>query len=103
MISKQKTILEAKGIQIEGLDDFPLEVLGLTAASIERSGGHIRIPIELIPYIKIVRAPKHIRDQRAKYKRDYLLRVDLSKSGEELEKQGKRPTPYRRAPRRRQT
>jgi len=66
-------------IPIEGLEDFPLKILGLSIESIEKSKGHIKIPIELLPYLKIVRTPKHIREQRAKYKRDYELRLDMKK------------------------
>jgi hypothetical protein len=81
---KQK--VEVEKVPIEGLDEFPLEILGLTPESIEKSDGHIKIPIELLPYIKIVRTPTHIRQKRAKYKRDYLLRLKAKESQEYLKR-----------------
>lgn len=81
---KQK--LEVEKVPIDGLEDFPLEILGLTPESIERSDGHIKIPVELLPFIKIVKTPRHLRRRRAKYKRDYLLRLDARKSQEFLKK-----------------
>ena len=51
---KSRTTQEKKPkVNIDGLEDFDLSVVGLTVDSIERSGGHIVIPLELIPFLKI--------------------------------------------------
>jgi len=90
-VPKQK-LEETKKVEIEGLKEFPLDVLGLSPESIERSEGHIKIPIELLPFIKIVKTPPHIRKQRAKYKRDYELRLNARKSQEALKGKLKKPS-----------
>lgn len=60
---------------INGLGEFPLEVLGLTPESIERSNGRIHIPVELLPYLKICKMPKHYRDKNAAKLQAYRLRL----------------------------
>lgn len=65
---------------IDGLEDFPLEALGLTPESIEKSNGHIKIPIELLPYIKICKTPVLSRKQKAKTQYRYLLKLRAKES-----------------------
>jgi hypothetical protein len=74
---KQRTVQKEKRlvVRIDGLEDFPLETVGLTVDSIERADGHVKIPIELIPFIKICRMPVVTRRKKAKDQRNYLLRV----------------------------
>ena len=79
---KQKTVHKEKrkpDLKIDGLEDFPLETIGLTVDSIERSGGHIIIPIELMPFIKICRMPATTRKKKAEVQHSYLLRVKKRK------------------------
>lgn len=65
-------------VQIEGLKGFPLEGLGLTKKSIKISDNKVMIPTGLMPYLKITRTPKDIRNMRAKYKREYEHRLKKS-------------------------
>jgi hypothetical protein len=69
MIQKEKK----PNVAIDGLEDFPLEVIGLTVDSVERSGGHIIIPLELVPFLKVCRMPAVTRKKKAR--EQYLLRV----------------------------
>lgn len=66
-------------VEIDGLEDFPLEIVGLTPDSIERSGGHIKIPIELLPFLKIMKQPVSMRKMKARYQDKWLLRVKKRK------------------------
>jgi hypothetical protein len=66
-------------VEIDGLEDFPLEVVGLTVDSIERSKGHIKIPIELVPFLKIMKRPASARKMKAREQCEYLLRVKKKK------------------------
>ncbi|MEM2111352.1 MAG: hypothetical protein QXX08_05690 [Candidatus Bathyarchaeia archaeon] len=82
---KQKAVIkESKSVNIDGLQDFPLELLGLTPESIERSNGHIKIPIELLPYIKICKTPVINRKKKAEAQQKYLLRLKARESQEIL-------------------
>lgn len=76
-MQKTKTVQKEKKpvVKIDGLEDFPLKTVGLTEDSIEKSGGHIKIPLELIPFIKICRTPAVTRKKRAKIQHKYLLRA----------------------------
>ena len=71
---------------IEGLEDFPLHLLGLTPKSIEESNGKIILPKELLPYVKICRTPKAVRDYHARLKREYELRLKAEESAEYLKR-----------------
>lgn len=71
---------------IEGLDEFPLHLLGLTPKSIEESNGKIILPKELLPYIKICKTPKAVRDYHARLKREYELKLKAQESEEYLKK-----------------
>ena len=73
--SKSRQIVE----ELNGLKDVPLNVLGLSIESIEASDKHIRIPKELIPYIKFCKHPKIIRDYKAEQIARYRLKQDLKK------------------------
>ena len=75
----KKTQKDRLAVKIDGLDDFLLETVGLTVDSIERSGGHIKIPLELIPFLKICRMPAVTRKKKAKQQQRYLLRVKKRK------------------------
>jgi hypothetical protein len=66
-------------VEIDGLEDFPLEIVGLTPDSIERSGGHIKIPIELLPFLKIMKQPVMTRKMKSNYQNKWLLRVKRRK------------------------
>jgi hypothetical protein len=76
---------------IEGLEDFPLHLLGLTPKSIEESNGHIILPKELLPYIKICRTPKAVREYHARLKREYELRLKAEESQKYLKRERKSP------------
>ena len=77
---KQKVVQkETPAVKIEGLDDFPLETVGITVESIERSDGHVRIPIELMPFLKLCRMPAVTRKKKAEQQHRYLLRVKKRK------------------------
>ena len=87
---KQRQQTSLKTVPIDGLDEFPLEVLGLTPESIERSNGHIKIPAELLPYLKICKMPRTQRVQKTKYQQKYLLRLKARESKKALKRLGKR-------------
>jgi hypothetical protein len=77
---KSRTTQEKKPkVNIDGLEDFDLSVVGLTVDSIERSGGHIVIPLELIPFLKICKMPKVTRRKVADSKQRYALRLKAGK------------------------
>lgn len=77
--------------KIEGLKDFPLGLLGLTPESIERSNGGVVIPLELIPFIKVCKASKVVRVQRATDKQKFVLRLRAEESRKHLERKRKSP------------
>lgn len=77
--------------KIDGLEDFPLDLLGLTPESIEESNGGIVIPRELLPYVKICKAPKVVRVQRADKAARYFLRLKAEESREHLKRKRKSP------------
>jgi hypothetical protein len=72
---KRLETIQKERVKIDGLDDFPLKLVGLTIDSIEKSGGHVKIPIELLPYIKICKMPVLARKQKAKTQFKYLLKL----------------------------
>jgi hypothetical protein len=79
---RQRTIQKEEKtppVKIDGMEDFPFEVVGLTVESIERSGGHIKIPIELMPFLKICRMPAITRKKKANEQHRYLLRLKAGK------------------------
>ena len=82
---KLKTVQKSR-VPIDGLEDFPLEVLGLTPESIERSNGHIKIPLELLPYLKICKTPVPTRKKKAQTQYRYLMRVKARESKEALKR-----------------
>jgi|YelNatPaOPRAMG01_1025707.scaffolds.fasta_scaffold515159_1 hypothetical protein len=86
MKQKTSTIRKGRTVMIDGLEDFPLEILGLTPESIERSDGHIKIPVELLPYIKICKTPVISRKKKAEVQHKYLLRLKARESQEFLRK-----------------
>jgi hypothetical protein len=87
-IQKEK---EKPAVKIDGLEDFPLELVGLTPDSIERSGGHIRIPLELLPFLKICRMPAVTRKKKAKEQHRYLLRLRAGKVKPHKDRKNKLP------------
>ena len=68
-----------KPVPIAGLEDFPLNVLGLSIESIERANGHIKIPVELLPYLKICKTPIVQRKRKAETQYRYVLKLRSSK------------------------
>jgi hypothetical protein len=78
---KQRTVQKEKRlpVNIDGLEDFDLSVVGLTPDSIERSGGHIVVPVELIPFLKICKMPKVTRRKVAETKQRYVMRLKAGK------------------------
>jgi hypothetical protein len=78
---RQRTIQKEKkpAVKIAGLGDFDLSIVGLTPDSIERSGGHIKIPIELIPFLKICKMPAVTRKKKADEQHRYLLKLRAGK------------------------
>jgi len=72
---KRKTAQKCKTVDIDGLEDFPLETVGLTVDSIEKSNGSIVIPVELLPFLKIHRQPLMTRKKNAETQYRYLLRL----------------------------
>jgi hypothetical protein len=88
---KQKLVQKEKQALIDGLEDFPLELLGLTVDSIEKSNGHIIIPIELLPYLKIHKQSVLTRNSRSKIQHKYLLRLKANDSYEYLRNKSKLP------------
>ena len=79
---RQRTIQKEKKtpVKIDGMEDFPFEVVGLTVDSIERSGGSIRIPIELLPFLKICKMPAITRKKKAEEQQRYLIRLRAGKA-----------------------
>jgi len=73
--AKLKSAIE----ELDGIEDVPLRELGLSIESIERSEGHIKIPIELLAYIKFCKNPKIIRDHKTREIARYRLRHDLNR------------------------
>ena len=67
-------------VKIDGLEDFDLGVVGLTPDSIERSGGSIVIPLELVPFLKICKQPAVTRKQKAEEMNRWRLKVRKNKS-----------------------
>jgi hypothetical protein len=78
---RQRTVQKEKQlpVNIDGLEDFDLSVVGLTPDSIERSGGHIIIPLELMPFLKICKMPKVTRRKVAETKQRYVMRLKAGK------------------------
>jgi len=86
---------EKKPLMIDGLEDFPLKLLGLSVDSIERSNGHIKVPVELLPYLRICKTPVLTRKIRAKIQHEYYLRLktkELRKDIEEGKVKVKKPS-----------
>lgn len=73
--SKSKQVIN----ELDGIKEVPLNLLGLSIESIEASNGHIKIPRELIPYIKFCKHPKIVRDYKASEIARYRLKQDLKK------------------------
>jgi hypothetical protein len=95
-VSRQRTeSVEKKKPMIEGLEDFPLELLGLSVNSIERSGGHIKIPLELLPYLKICRLPRQIRNKIAEKQHRYYLSLKVKDLHRDIEGKVKLKKPSR--------
>ncbi len=67
------------------MEDFPLEILGLTPESIEMSKGHIMIPRELLPYIKICKMPVNLREKNTEKLQQYRLRLKHQESKKYLD------------------
>jgi len=77
---RQRSVQKKKcEVEIDGLEDFPLEIVGLTPDSIEKSGGHIKIPLELVPFLKVMKQPVLTRKMKSKYQDKWLLRVKKRK------------------------
>lgn len=55
-----------KGITLDGLDSFPIQDLGLSKSSIKRVGDSVLIPLEILPFLKLLKKPKFIRKQETK-------------------------------------
>ena len=85
---KQAALQKERSVEIDGLKDFPLEVLGLTPESIEMSNGHIIIPRELLPYIKICRMPVNYRERNAERIQRYRLSLKVRDKHKKLPTRG---------------
>jgi hypothetical protein len=89
---RQQTIQKERkpAVKIAGIEDFDLSVVGLTVESIEKSGGHVKIPLELIPFLKICKMPAVTRKKKAEEQNRYLLRLKAGKVGSRKRKRKRR-------------
>jgi hypothetical protein len=77
---RQKMIQKERKATIDGIEDFPLKSLGLKSNPIEKSDGHVIIPVELLPYLKIHKQTAMTRKNRLKIEHKYLSNLKRSKS-----------------------
>ena len=77
---KQKMMEKEKKATIDGIEDFPLKELGLKSNPVQKSDGHVIIPIELLPYLKIHKQTALTRRNRSKIQSKYLSNLKKGKS-----------------------